>query len=88
MDKKHGELIANLQTLLQGVFADQNKTGTNPTFAGIVTRGTGGVAGGSGGDPPARHGHDRNLPRSRGRSVSPSVKRLRAEDGSSVVTMN
>jgi hypothetical protein len=91
MEKKHGELLNHLQTFLHGAFAEHKKPDLATTFAGITARGGGGATGGSaggaaGGAAAARQGNGRNITAGRVRSVSPSVKRFRADDGSSVAS--
>ena len=96
MDKKHGELCDTLRTLLQGTVIDQNKlvetpsVGGNVTFAGMVRQpGVGGQVGGHTAGAAGQLGRGLQPGQTRGRSTSPSVKRVRTEeDGSYAAAAN
>ena len=88
MDKKHSDLCANLQNLMQDFISSQAKQGYPATFAKVVgQQGAGGLHAAGVGN------RAQTIPQivlqQHTRSRSPSVKRQRAEDGGSVtVTEN
>ena len=85
MDRKHSELCTSLQNIMQEFIASQARPAPSASFASVAAQpaGVGAQVSAGGGLQP----HARVLQQHQ-RGRSPSVKRQRADDGSSVTTVS